>query len=555
MHGPRARHRPGRPRVSVEVLAGSAAARKRRVWLGAAAAFLLTAFIRFLPITFSNDHFVYLAPAQQMLSGEWPSRDFVDPGTPLMYAASAAARLAIGPPLVAEAAVVCAAFGLAAAMTLVAAFAASGRLWLAMLVTAAGVLLFPRTYHYPKLLMLAAGVLAMWGYVAAPSARRAALLAACAVAAFLFRHDLGVYVGGAALVTVVMAPAPRRRVAARVAQLVFFGMLFVAPYLVYLDRTTGIAAHVASGAAYSRSEADRTMLGLPRLDLTQPMSDDNARVSLFYAFHSLPIAVLAALAWRARRQGWAASQVDAARIVPLVALAIAVNLALLRDPLQARLPDVTVPASVLAAWLIPRAWHVSVLRVPVRLSLAVIVAVTLLGVNVVGSPMEMLDRAGLLAHPLNPGAMFAGRLADLEGPSTRLLPSRIAMDLAPFVAYVARCTAPHHRLFIAGEAPELYVLAGRRFAGGQPFLRGGFFDTPADQRRLVSRLRRQLVPLALILPDGDVDRLPIVKQQLDVQFRPLAELPVEGRANVLVRASRTITPRGVDAATGLPCFQ
>ena len=41
---------------------------------------------------FSNDHFVILTPAAQMLLGEWPVRDFVDPGMPLMYGMSAVAH-------------------------------------------------------------------------------------------------------------------------------------------------------------------------------------------------------------------------------------------------------------------------------------------------------------------------------------------------------------------------------------------------------------------------------------------------------------------------------
>ena len=49
-----------------------------------------TALVRYLGLEgFSNDHFQYLAAAQQMQLGEWPTRDFADPGMPLMYAASA----------------------------------------------------------------------------------------------------------------------------------------------------------------------------------------------------------------------------------------------------------------------------------------------------------------------------------------------------------------------------------------------------------------------------------------------------------------------------------
>ena len=42
----------------------------------------------------TNDHFVNVARAHQMLRGELPVRDFVDPGLPLMYAVSASTTFA-----------------------------------------------------------------------------------------------------------------------------------------------------------------------------------------------------------------------------------------------------------------------------------------------------------------------------------------------------------------------------------------------------------------------------------------------------------------------------
>jgi hypothetical protein len=43
----------------------------------------LVASLRFLSLTgFPDDHYVHLSGAQQMLHGEWPSRDFVDLGAP-----------------------------------------------------------------------------------------------------------------------------------------------------------------------------------------------------------------------------------------------------------------------------------------------------------------------------------------------------------------------------------------------------------------------------------------------------------------------------------------
>src|SRR5687768_4915990 len=50
-----------------------------------------------------NDHFVIIARARQVLFGDWPVRDFIDPGMPLTYLLSAASAWIAGPTLLAEA--------------------------------------------------------------------------------------------------------------------------------------------------------------------------------------------------------------------------------------------------------------------------------------------------------------------------------------------------------------------------------------------------------------------------------------------------------------------
>lgn len=65
-----------------------AADRARRGQLAAAMAFIgiATFVVRWLCIDgFSNDELDHLALAGQVLLGDWPVRDFVDPGLPLTY--------------------------------------------------------------------------------------------------------------------------------------------------------------------------------------------------------------------------------------------------------------------------------------------------------------------------------------------------------------------------------------------------------------------------------------------------------------------------------------
>lgn len=514
-------------------------------WL-AATVFVATFLVRLLSVTgFPNDHYLYLAPAQQMLAGEWPSRDFVDPGTPLMYVVSAAARLIVDAPLLAEALVVAAAYALAAALTLSAAFQVSGSLIIATAIAFGQVAMFPRSYHYPKLLVYAVGILAIWHYLRSPTLRRAALVAGCVVAGFLFRHDHGVYLGGAAVLAALLTDGDRGLKARRAAVMGGLIVLGTLPYATYVASTSGLTYHLASGLEYSTSEAERTFVGLPRIDPATRFAPANVYAALFYLFHVLAVIALAL----------AASRRHAAMTV-VAALGIALNVSMLRDPLDARLPDVAVTTCILGAWLIAEAWR---LRGWKRLAgTAVVVALSALaalGVETVGRPREHLDRAGLLLPMVRWPAVARERLAELRAPfAPRQFPSDVIESLVPLFEYVGRCTTPAHRLVVAGNAPEIYVYARRLFAGGQPMFRRGFFTTPRDEERVVRALRQNDVPLAIVLPDADFDVIPHVTEELQRGFVPIAELSIEGHGTGTLRMNRRVTPAGVDAMTGWPCF-
>ena len=231
---------------------------------------------------------------------------------------------------------------------------------------------------------------------------------------------------------------------------------------------------------------------------------------------------------------------------------------MLRDPLQARLPDVAVPACVLSAWLVPVMWRTRRPRMAARVAVAASVVAGLFMVVVAADPMDHLDRADLRPTPTFTQVVNLVREhhAELATPLAPRNFSTGAMEgLVPFFEYVSRCTAPDDRIFVAGELPEVFIHAGRMFAGGQPALRDGFFDTPSDQARLVSRLRRQRVPLVLVVTDGDIAHFPIVVAELEARFQPLTTIPFRGHSDLALLGSRTMTTYGTDPAMGLPCFR
>ena len=180
---------------------------------------------------FQNDHFVHLARAQQLLLGDLPIRDFVDPGFPLMYFVSAAAWVLWGGTPGTE------------------------------LFLVAGCLRAGRSAHVPRrapsqrinhrcycrsaprgddhaadlqlsedsrLCAAAYGILAV---AESPSRRRVLLLAALTALAFLFRHDHGLYVGlaGAGAVGLAASASGWRAGVRRLALFVAAVVAFVAP--------------------------------------------------------------------------------------------------------------------------------------------------------------------------------------------------------------------------------------------------------------------------------------------------------------------------------------
>jgi hypothetical protein len=526
-----------------------------RVRAAALAVGAATTLVRFLAhVGFPNDHFMYLAPAQQMALGEWPSRDFVDPGTPLMYLGSWAMQRLIAPPQLAEAWLVALAFGGAAALTVVAAWRVSGWVWLAIAAALVEALLFPRSYHYPKLLAYAATFVAIFAYVDAPTRRRAVVVACCVVASFLFRHDHGLFLGGAAVVAAALAPAPEGTASQRVRTMALLCGAVAAPYLIYLTLTTGILRHVVSGLAYSRAEAGRTLLGAPGIAWSRLATPDGVRIGLFYVLHLLPVAALAVLGaiYRQRTDSWRRT---AAQIVPVVVTAFAVNASMLREPLEARLPDAAVPALVLGAWLVSYAWQGPGWRLAGPAASLVAAAVAAAGVAVVGTPVEHFDRAGLIKAPARAfDRIFttADEISRRDG--RRTFSSGATQSLLPLIRYVRRCTAPSDRLFVAGDMPELYVLTERPFAGGQPALRGGFFETDEDQRRLVARMHGQRVPLVLVVTEGDAAAFRIVMADLAARYEPVRDFEMRNHSPVRLLRSRSVPPTSVDAELGLPCY-
>jgi hypothetical protein len=248
-----------------------------RASAAAAAAFVATLVWRFLTFTgFTNDHYAHLALAQQWLLGERPVRDFTDPGWPLTYLLSAVAWRVAGDPMWVEWALVATALAIAAACTVIAAHRLSRSVAIAMLVTMLEIVIFPRSYSYPKIAAYAVAACAMIAVAARPSWPRILLTAGTIALAFLLRHDHGLYIGIASAVCVALArhrevtlagsrtPSDLRETltaAARpVAGLTAATAAFLLPWILFITLNGGLPAYFETALEFARGEANASNL-------------------------------------------------------------------------------------------------------------------------------------------------------------------------------------------------------------------------------------------------------------------------------------------------------
>jgi hypothetical protein len=163
-----------------------------------------------------NDHFVPVAYAKQIQAGERVLQDFDGLGLQgawpsLTYEFSAFAQEQFGNNLRTEALLCVSAVGLATAITFVAVSLVAPMGW-AFAATLMSVFVAPTLYNYPKVLTLSVATLLIGLYARKPGRWLVAGAAGLTAVAFLFRHDLAVYVSVGLLLGFAVTTNRRRAV-------------------------------------------------------------------------------------------------------------------------------------------------------------------------------------------------------------------------------------------------------------------------------------------------------------------------------------------------------
>ena len=487
----------------------------------AVALFFLAFAFRYLTLSaLENDHFVLLARAQQMLAGDWPVRNFEDPGQPLFYVATAALAAIFGHVLATNVVLAIALQALAGLLTFVLARRASGSSLVGIAAAAIAIISSPRLYNTTKVIFPVVTLLLQWQYADRPGVRRLVGLAIWTAVASLLRLDYAVYIVASTVVLLAVLQRGHARETARL--VVIYGgvtLACVAPWLIYVQWNEGLLEYASAAIRFVQSEGRRTA---------------GERPTAFYLFLAIPLLAFV-LAFRRPRT------LSGAQLASLSVLALLINFVFLRDVLSARLADVIAPNVVLIAALMGQAFPPAGLRAG---GAALVVAAIVLAI-------VSLSIAGY--HVPTPAAVVrqASRVSD------RL--AHVAPEIQPsprypaLVGYLSRCTAATRRVFVEGFGPQVPFLAGRLFAGGLPAWEPGYYETTDDVARAVHRLDREDVSAAVLLEGSK----PFEQSwpALATWFRAhgFEEHAVRGEDVMKVGLPKTDSGSPVDQASGLPC--
>jgi hypothetical protein len=536
----------------------------------------------------TDDHFFYLIRGWQILFGELPVRDFVDHGAPLYFYVSAAVQLLFGRGTLSELAFSTTMIALGAALTFWLGRRAAGSIAAGLLGAVVAILLVPRFYNYPKILVYTAAIPLLWWLLDRPGRRPLVWLAVVTVVGFLFRHDHGVFVALATAAALMLAGVSWRE---RVRLGLLYGALVVAlaaPYLAFLQMNGGVRSYIEQASAWASEERGRTPVVWPGLfDNPEGVSTearegwpiaravaivrDNGIAWFYYLEILLPMLALAVVAVSrdAFRAGWPHA---VPKIVVIALLGLILDAGFLRSPLEARLADPSVPHAILVAWLAAafprllasaRAWRPSLHRwiVPMRivLTIAAVPFVFVLWSVLSDRLYDRLDDAYLVEGPRQTMGRVRNVIRTLREdwePST--WPSAIGRsEFFTLALYLNRCTPPSARVFVQPYIPQVLGLARRGFAAGYGDLRPGFGVTTEGQTVALRRLRGQNVPVVLLATDDSLinfrEDFPLLTGYFDAAYAVGGTHTFDDRFGVTLLVRTDVSRAGTFEPLGWPC--
>jgi hypothetical protein len=546
---------------------------RRTVIRVVAVAVALIAFgFRFINVRdLSNDHYMHLAWAQQVLLGQVPGRDFVDPGMPLMYALSALVQW-MSPGPFSEATLSCVLLAVAAGVTFVVTTDLTGSIVVALLAALFEIALYPRLYSYPKILVPAVALMLIQQYVRRPSRRGLVLLATWTAVAVLLRHDLGVYAAAGIGIALVWTHwGAWREVARALVEYAVAGLVAMIPYVLFVQWAGGLAEHFHEALEFAKGEAHQRFLEPPVFAfLSDPRglsawSKADSAVLLFYAAHLLAIAafVLIIRGTGGQRDKGTTGPALGAALTMLVLYLVVV----LRHPIDSRIQDLAALLAIPGAWVVVETGRraATVLFGGTAGAKLLTVSSFVIALAVVAASTASLWDLGNITLRIKETRVTDGldvmertvqgiRETGTQWPWERFWP---AGELPEAVRYLNACTARDDAVLLTWAAPEYYYFSRRRFGAGHAlFLPPDAFTTKHDQALMLARIRKERIPIVLI---NETRRMEFAEAYGDVdaylkqEYAPAAHFQIHDGSDVTIAIRRGATPRGTYGADRWPC--
>ena len=514
---------------------------------------------------FDNDHFVLFALAKQVEAGEQPLRDFVDAmygaRPSLAYELSAAAQRYFGDNLRSEAWLTVTGVALGATL----AFLAGSRVapWPWALATAlVSVLLAPKLYGYPKVLITAIASLMIVAGRPTLTWRRVAGMSIVTAAAFLYRHDFIVYCAAGFTTLIVFSPAAHwRDRAVRAAGYIALTAILIGPSLLWIERYSGLVEYVRNSRELSREEYERTKIGWPRFVFSGASSlpallerEENAKAWIYYIFLVVPVAGIGVAASRLRR---AAVEGEGLRADALAALSMMTGVLwyfALRGNLDARFGDMAVPVAVLTAYLLATVTSPTLSwlrRLAIGAPAVMLFVITLACIWNLNDVLRELDTSRLIYAPRIIVARTRQVSRELvEMP--RALREGQAADRMQAEAYLHECTRPTDRVVAVGYYPEVPTFAERLFAGARVTFVVGNYAAERYAHESLAKLESQSVPIVLGGREVDYSEFKWLADYLHARYDEVGVVMSNGES-LRVWARRGLSPTK-PGPQGLPCF-
>lgn len=525
----------------------------------------------------TNFYFVWQATA--LLAGDHPYRDFYEMGSPLTTLLSAAMQWTVGYRLIGEFLIHWTFIVAGVVISFHLARRLSHSVWapLTTTVIAIAIIAATPTYHFPKLFFYPVAVWVLWWYVEGPSVRRAAAVGLVTAAAFLFRHDHGIYIGISAVLAFGLArvinPAARswQSSAREIVAFTAAAVVPLLPWAILVQRNEGLIEYVRARAAWGRTQEPGGFAYLVLRDFNPASviavgglpSRDAAQHWLLQLTLLLPLIVLvrAATTFIAGRRNAQPISLDTGRAIIAAAMVAIVAIRLSRE--DSYFVVVLTLSTILGARLLAaparsatRVWRI--VQPMLAVSTLVVTCAAVAGYVAAWDllkPSEARELVPTFRQLLTTPPIDALQPADKARSvqPAEWLASDADARLTLALRYMHDCTRDGDHIFVTGSTPyQVGYYTERPIAGGHLEWHQGWLSDPPHERHSLMLLRTQSVPFAFSTHDPVLDDLrayPDIRRYVQENY-----VPLDGSRGLLL-VDRHRHPSAHFGAIGFPCFR